>query len=96
MTAQTDVPVSIARSIARTGEAPADASERMLGSARRLFLHGLALLAVAVALGIAETLALWMGALIVAALLLVVAAFATLAGLIGRIGSPRTAGRAGH
>lgn len=82
MTAQTEVPVSIAR----TGEL-ADASERMLGSAKRLFMHGLALVVVAAALGIAETLALWMGALMVAALLLVVAAFATLAGLIGRLGS---------
>ncbi|MGH3459465.1 phage holin family protein [Aeromicrobium sp.] len=83
MTAQTEVPVSIAR----TGEPLVDASERMLGSAKRLFLHGLVLLLVAVALGIAETLALWMGALIIAALFLVVAAFATLAGLIGRLGS---------
>ena len=70
MAAQTDVP------IAPTG---------LLGSARRLFLHGLAVLAAAVLLGIAELVSLWVGALLVGIAMLVLAAVAALAGLIGRL-----------
>lgn len=80
MTAQADVPVSLVRV---TEARPA----RMLGSARRLFLHGFAVLAIAVLLGIAEALALWMGALLVGAGLIVAAAGLALVGFIGRLGS---------
>ncbi|MGI9084870.1 MAG: hypothetical protein ACR2FE_06210 [Aeromicrobium sp.] len=75
MTAQADVPVSLARSAE-------DIHARMVDSARSMFLRGLAVLAAAVLLGIAEALAMWMGALIVAAGLLVLAAFAAVAGLV--------------
>lgn len=83
MTAQADVPVGLART---AGAVTAHgASARMLRWARRLFLQGLAVLSVAIVLGIAEALSVWMGALVVAVGLLVVAAGAALIGLIARL-----------
>jgi hypothetical protein len=83
MTAQADVPVALASGSGAV--ATHDASARILGWARRLFLQGLAVLTGAIVLGIAEALSVWMGALIVACGLLVVAASAALVGLIARL-----------
>ena len=83
MTAHADVPAALAR-----GTDPVlahDAPTRIFGLARRLFLQGLAVLAGAIVLGIAESLSVWMGALVVAFGLLIVAACAALIGLIARL-----------
>ena len=85
MTAQADVPVSLVRHSGLGASAPEDRSARILGSARSLFLHGLAVLAAAILLGIAEAVAIWMGALLVALGLLVVAACVALAGFVSRL-----------
>jgi hypothetical protein len=58
----------------------------MLGSARSLFLHGLAVLGAAILLGVAEALSLWMGTLLVALGLVFVAGVLALAGVIIRFG----------
>jgi len=84
MTVQADVPISLAPGSGLGTAAPEDRSARMLGSARSLFLHGLAVLGAAILLGIAEVLAVWMGALLVAFGLLVVSAGVALAGVISR------------
>ena len=86
MTTQADVPISLARGPALRTATPEDRSARMLGSARSLFLHGLAVLGAAILLGIAEALSLWMGALLVAFGLLVVAGVVALTGVISRFG----------
>lgn len=85
MTVHADLPVSLARGRGLGSAATDDRSARMLGSARLLFLRGLAVLAAAILLGIAEALAVWMGALLVALGLLLVAAGVALAGVISRV-----------
>ena len=86
MTVQAEVPVSLAHGRGLGSAATDDdRSARMLGSARLLFLRGLAVLAAAILLGIAEALAVWMGALLVALGLLLVAGGVALAGVISRV-----------
>jgi hypothetical protein len=58
----------------------------MLGSARRLSMRGIMVVAVAALLGVAEAVSLWMGALLVGVGLLVVAGVFAIIGLIGRLG----------
>jgi len=84
MTVQADVPIPLPGDGGLGTTTPDDRPARMLGSARSLFLHGLAVLGVAILLGIAEVLAVWMGALLVAFGLLVVSAGVALAGVISR------------
>jgi hypothetical protein len=84
MTVQADVPLSLSRGPSLGSEAPQARSARILGSAKSLFLHGLAVLGAAILLGLAEALAVWMGALLVAFGLLVVAAVVALIGVISR------------
>jgi len=86
MTVQAHVPIPLPGDKGPGTTVPADRSTRILGSARSLFLHGIAVLGVAILLGLAEALAVWMGALLVALGLLVVAGGMALAGVISRIG----------
>jgi hypothetical protein len=85
MTVQAEVPISLARGHELSTVATEDRSARMLGSARSLFLHGLAVLGAAILLGVAEAIAVWMGALLVALGMLVVAGGVALAGVISRV-----------
>lgn len=85
MTAQADIPVTLVRAPEVGAVRTEDVSARMLGSARSLFLHGLAVLGAAILLGIAEAIAVWMGALLLAVGLLVVAGGVALAGVISRV-----------
>ena len=64
---------------------PSHAPTRTFALALRLFVHGLAVLATSVVLGVAQALELWMGALVVALALIVLAAVAALVGLVGRL-----------
>jgi hypothetical protein len=84
MTARADVPISLPGDgeLATTG--PEDRSTRMLGSARSIFLHSLAVLGAAILLGIAETLSVWMGALLVAIGMLIIAGVVALVGVLSR------------
>ena len=84
MTVQADVPLSLARGSELGTAAPVDRSARMLGTARSLFLHGLAVLGAAILLGIAEALTVWMGALLLALGMLTIAGGVALAGVISR------------
>jgi hypothetical protein len=84
MTVQADVPIPLTRGSGLSTPVAEDLSARLLGSARSLFLHGLAVLGVAILLGIAETLAVWMGALLVAFGLLIIAGVVALVGLLSR------------
>jgi hypothetical protein len=86
MTVQADAPVPFSGAGELGTAATTNRSARMLGSARSLFLHGLAVLGSAILLGIAEALSLWMGALLVGFGLLVVAAGVALTGVISRLG----------
>ena len=86
MTVQADVPIPLPGDGELGTTAAANWSARMLGSARSLFLHGLAVLGAAILLGVAEAVSLWMGALLVALGLLVVAGGFALTGVISRIG----------
>ncbi len=85
MTVQADVPIPLPGG-GELGTATKIPPARMLGSARSLFLHGLAVLGAAILLGIAEALSLWMGALLVAFGLLIVAGVVALTGVISRLG----------
>jgi hypothetical protein len=89
MTAQPEVPISLAHAAELT-TASKNGSVRMLGSARRLLLHGLVVIAAAVLLGVAEAVSLWMGALLVGFGLLVAAGSLALIGIIGRFGATST------
>ncbi len=86
MTVQADVPVPLPGNGGLGTAASTHRSARMLGSARSLFLHGLAVLGAAILLGVAEALSLWMGTLLVALGLVFVAGVLALAGVIIRFG----------
>jgi hypothetical protein len=86
MTVHADVPIPLPGDDELGPTATKNRSARMLGSARSLFLHGLAVLGGAILLGIAEALSLWMGALLVALGLLVVAGGVALTGVLSRFG----------
>lgn len=86
MTVQAHVPMPLPGDGEPGATAAKIRSARILGSARSLFLHGLAVLAGAILLGVAEALSLWMGALLVALALLVVAGGFALTGVVSRIG----------
>ena len=86
MTVQAHVPLPLPGDGELGTTAAKSRSARMLGSARSLFLHGLAVLGAAILLGIAEAVSLWMGSLLVALGLLVVAGGFALTGVISRIG----------
>ena len=86
MTVQADVPIPLPGDGELGTTATTNGSARMLKSARSLFLYGLAVLGAAILLGVAEAVSLWMGALLVALGLLVVAGGFALTGVISRIG----------
>ena len=85
MTAEVHIPAVVppVSEVASTAE---DVSARMLGTAKRLLRDGFALLAIAVMLGIAETVALWFGAVIVAIGLLSIGTLIALAALVVKVG----------
>jgi len=84
MTAEVHIPAVVPRmsELAFEENVPA----RMLGTAKRLVRDGFALLAIAAMLGIAEAVALWFGAVIVAIGLLSVGALIAVAALVWKVG----------
>lgn len=86
MTVQANVSVPLPGNGGLGTTATTNRSARMLGSARSLFQHGLAVLGAAILLGVAEALSLWMGALLVALGLVFVAGVVALASVISRFG----------
>jgi hypothetical protein len=87
MTAHVDTPIPLVPG--GSGSALEAVSERMLAMAKHLLFDGFALLALALMLGVAETIALWFGAAIVAFGLIVVGALIAIAGLVSKAGTRR-------
>ena len=87
MTAEVHIPAVVPPRVGeRASPTTEDVSTRMLGTARRLVRDGFALLAIAAILGIAETIALWFGAVIVAIGLLSVGVLLAVAALVWKVG----------
>ena len=84
MTAEVHIPAVVPRVSELASEE--DVSVRMLGTAKRLLWDGFALLALAVMLGVAEAIALWFGAVIVAIGLLSIGGLIAVAALVWRVG----------
>ncbi len=84
MTAEVHIP-AVVPPVSEVASAE-DVSARMLGTAKRLLRDGFALLAVAVMLGIAETVALWFGAVIVAIGLLSIGTLIAVTALVVKVG----------
>ena len=84
MTAEVHIPAVVPRMSELASEE--DVPARMLGTAKRLVRDGFALLAIAAMLGIAEAVALWFGAVIVAIGLLSVGVLIAVAALVRKVG----------
>lgn len=89
MTAEVHIPAVVPRVSELASPTTEDVSARMLDTAKRLMRDGFALLAIAAMLGIAETVALWFGAVIVAIGLLSIGVLIAVAALVWKVGVRR-------